>query len=138
VAGPDSPQLGIQLLRGRRWHLHLENFPLVDSYPTGFPEEVGAENAPAPEFRRRHQTALYWIAMHVAQFLDALVFGPYVEVVVGVMESLLPDVLRRALEEAGLRGVATASRLRQNAPRKAEFESLHHGRRILLLRFAYQ
>jgi hypothetical protein len=131
---PDSPQLGIQLLRGRRWHPHLENFPLVDSYQTGFAEKVGAEAAPAPQFRRRHQTALYRIAVHVAQFLDALVFGPHVEVV----ESLLPDMLRRVLEEDGLRRVATASRLRQDPPGKAEFESLHHGRRILLLRLADQ
>ena len=49
-----------------------------------------------------------------------------------------PDVLRRVVEEPGLRRVATASRLRQDPPRKAEFESPHHGRRILLLRFAYQ
>jgi hypothetical protein len=50
--------------------------------------------------------------MHVAQFLNALAFGPYVEVV----ESLLPDVLRRVLGEDSLRRVATASRLRQGAP----------------------
>ena len=47
-------------------------------------------------------------------------------------------MLRHVLEEAGLPRVTTASRLRQDAPRKAEFESLHHGRRILLLRFTYQ
>src|SRR5258706_310864 len=97
-------------------------------------EKIGAEAAPAPKFRRRHQTALHRVAVHVAQFLDALALCPNIEVV----ESLLPDMLRRVLEEAGLRRVATASRLRQDAPRKAEFESLHHGRRILLLRFANQ
>jgi hypothetical protein len=135
---PDSPQLGIQLLRGRRWHLHLENFPLVDSYSTCLAEKMGAEAAPAPKFRRLHQAALHRIAVHVAQFLNAFAFGPDVEILVGVMESLLPDVLRRVVEEAGLRRVAPASRLRQDAPRKAEFESLHHGRRILLLWFTYQ
>jgi hypothetical protein len=117
---PDSQQFGTPLSRGRGWHLHLENFPLVDSYHTGFAEEVGAKAAPAPQFRRHHQTALHRIAVHVAQFLNALAFGPDVEVV----ESLLPDVLRRVLEEDGLRRVATASRLRQDPPRKAEFESL--------------
>jgi hypothetical protein len=131
---PDSPQLGIQFLRGRRWHLHLENFPLVDSYSTCLAEKIGAEAAPAPQFRRRHQTALHRIAVHVAQFLNAFAFRPDVEIV----KSLLPDMLRRVVEEAGLRRVATASRLRQDAPRKAEFESLHHGRRILLLRFTNQ
>ena len=50
--------------------------------------------------------------MHVSQFLNALAFGPYVEVV----ESLLPDVLRRVPGEDSLRRVATASRLRQGAP----------------------
>src|SRR5258708_1607830 len=131
---PDSPRLGIQLLGSRRWHPDLENFPLVDSYSTCLAEKIGAEAAPAPKFRRLHQTALHRIAVHVAQFLHAFAFCPDVEIV----KSLLPDMLRRVVEEAGFRRVATPSRLRLDAPRKAEYESLHHGRRILLLRFAYQ
>ncbi|SRR5258708_429548 len=64
---------------------------------------VGAEGAPAPRFRRRRQAALHRIAVHAAQFLNVLVLSPYVEVVVRVTESLLPDMLRRVLEVAGLR-----------------------------------
>ena len=94
---PDSQQLGIQLLRGRRRHLHLENFPLVDSYSTCLAEKISAEAAPAPKFRRLHQTALHRIAVHVAQFLNAFAFGPDVEIV----KSLLPDMLPRVVEEAG-------------------------------------
>jgi hypothetical protein len=36
--------------------------------------------------------------MHVAQFLNAFGFRPYVEVI----ESLLPDMLRGAVEEGGM------------------------------------
>jgi len=72
--------------------------------------------------------------MQVAQFLDALALCPDIEII----EPLLPDVLRRGVEQAGLRRVASPSRLRQYAPCEAEFESLHHGSRIFLLRFADQ
>jgi hypothetical protein len=74
------------------------------------------------------------LQVQVAQFLDAFAFAPNVEIV----ESLLPEVLRRGVKETSLRGVPPPSRLRQDAPRKAEFESLHHGRRIRRLRFADQ
>ncbi len=72
--------------------------------------------------------------MHVAEFLDALVFGPYVEVV----EPLLPDMLWSVVEEDGLRRAASPSLLCQKAARKSEFKSLHHCRRSLYLRFADQ
>jgi len=72
--------------------------------------------------------------MHVAQFLDAFVLGPDVEVV----EAFLPDVLWGVVEEAGLGRVASSPRPRQDAARKAEFESLQDRRRSLLLRFADQ
>ena len=78
---PDSPQLGIQLLRGRGSDLQLENFPLVDPYSTCLAEKIGAEAAPTPKFRRLHQTALHRIAVHVTQFLDALALCPDVEIV---------------------------------------------------------
>lgn len=61
-------------------------------------------------------------------------FAPDVEIV----EPFLPDGLRRGVEETGLRRVAPPSRLRQDAPRNAEFEGLHHGGRVLLLWFADQ
>ena len=122
------------VLRGRRSNPHVEDFPLVYFYRTNFAQSVGAEAAPAPEFRGGHQAALHRIAMQVAQFLDTFVFGPHVEIV----ETFLPDVLRGVLEEAGLGRVAPSPRLRQNAARKAEFESLQHRGRSLLLRLADQ
>jgi hypothetical protein len=70
--------------------------------------------------------------MHVAEFLDAFVFGPDVEVV----KPLLPDVLRSVVEEEGLRRIASLSPLGQKAARKSKFKSLHHGRGSLYLRFA--
>src|SRR5260370_14298013 len=76
--------------RGRRSDLHLEHIPLVDSHWTGLAQEIGAETAPMPEFRRGHQTALHRISMHVAKFLDGFVLGPYVEII----EPFLPDMLR--------------------------------------------
>src|SRR5216684_2014166 len=72
--------------------------------------------------------------MHVAQFLEAFVFGPHVEVV----EAFLPDVLRGVVEQAGLGWVASSPRLSQYAARKAKFERLHYCRRSLYLRFADQ
>ena len=70
--------------------------------------------------------------MHVAQFLDALALRPDVEIV----KTLLPDMLMRRIEQHGLGGIATPSRLGQNTAGEAQFECLHNGRRILLLRFA--
>ena len=72
--------------------------------------------------------------MHVAQFLHTLARCPDVEIV----EALLPHVLRRVLEEIGLRRMAVPPPLGQDAPRKTKFQSLHHDGRILLLRFADQ
>jgi len=72
--------------------------------------------------------------VHVAEFLGALARGPNVEVV----EPFLPDVLRAMLEEIALRWVAPTALPGQYAPRKAQFERLHHHRKIFLLRFAEQ
>jgi hypothetical protein len=116
------------LLRGRRTNLHLQNFPVVEFDRTSLAKEVVAKTAPAPEFRTRDQTPLHRIAMHIAKFLDALVFGPDVEIV----KSFLPDVLRRVIDQTKLR---RSSGLRENAPRKAQFERLHHRRWILFFWF---
>jgi hypothetical protein len=42
--------------------------------------------------------------MHVAQLLDALVFGPDVEII----KAFLPDVLRSVVEQADLRGIPSS------------------------------
>jgi len=52
---------------------------------------VGAIAAPCPLIRLRHRTALHRIAMHVAQLLHALLFGPHVVVV----KAALPDLTLR-------------------------------------------
>jgi len=70
--------------------------------------------------------------MHVAEFFGAFMFGPYVEII----EPFLPDVLRDVVEEGSLGRISSSPRLRQNASRKSNFESLHHGRRSLDLRLA--
>jgi len=96
-AGQPTPR-AVALLRGRRSDFHFEDRPVVDSYRAGFAEKVGAEATPAPQFRRLDQSALYWIAMHITQFLDALFLRPNVEVI----ETFLPDVLRDGVEETDL------------------------------------
>src|SRR5580692_8418773 len=70
--------------------------------------------------------------MPVAKFLDAFVFAPNIEVV----ESLLPDMFRGVLEQTALSGIPLSSLACQHAAREADLERLHHGGRILLLRFA--
>jgi hypothetical protein len=57
--------------------------------------------------------------VHVAQFLHPLARRPDVEIV----EALLPHVLRRVLEEIGLRRMAVPALLGQDAPRKTKFQS---------------
>ena len=120
------------VLGSRRSNLHLQHFPVVDFHRTGFPKGVSSKAAPMPKFRGGHQSALHWIAVHIAQFFDAFSFRPHVEVV----EALLPDVLWSVLKQSVLRGVALPFRLFQNSPRKTEFERLHHRRWVLFLRFA--
>ena len=127
-----TPERFPLLCRGRS-DLHFQDFPPVHSHQTGFAESIGAETAPGPKLRGRHQSSRYWVAMNVAQFFDAFVFGPDVEVV----EALLPDMLREAVKNGSLRGIAP-SLLRQDASRKSKFESLHYGRRSLHLRLADQ
>src|SRR5450755_1437911 len=76
-------------LCGWRSNLHFQNLPRIHGDRPGFAERAGAETAPAPKLRRLNQSALHWIPMHVAKFLDPLAFAPNIEIV----ESLLPDVL---------------------------------------------
>jgi hypothetical protein len=72
--------------------------------------------------------------MHIAQLLDAFSLRPHVEII----KALLADMLRGVIEQAALFRTAFPSRNRQNSPREAEFERLHHRRGCLLLRFADQ
>ena len=60
----------------------------IDEYRAGFPISVVTEAAPGPLTGFEHKTAYDRVAMHVAQLLDALPFGPHGEVV----EASLPDV----------------------------------------------
>ena len=69
--------------------------------------------------------------MHIAQLLDAFPFRPDIEIV----KPLLPDVSRGIAEQTALRRLTFPLLPRQDASRKAQFQGLHHGRRILLLRF---
>ena len=55
-----------------------------------------------------------------------------------VVETLLPDVLRSALEEFGLGGVAPTTHLDQDASRKSQLQSLHDSGGSAFLRFADQ
>jgi hypothetical protein len=72
--------------------------------------------------------------MHVPQLLDAFALRPDVEVV----EPLLPDVLRNAIEKPGLRRIAFPFLLGQHSPRKSNFDRLNHSGWIFQLRFADQ
>src|SRR5271155_1328714 len=126
--------LVILILGSPRSNLHLQYFPVVDFDRAGFPKGVRSKTAPLPKLRRGNQSALHWITMHVTQFFGAFVFRPNIEIV----EAFLPDVLRRVVEETVLLRIALPFRLCQHSPRKAEFERLHHNRRVLLLRFADQ
>src|SRR6266853_541326 len=76
------------VLRRRRSNFHLQHFPLVHSHRSSFTEGISSKAAPSPKFRGRRQSALYRIATHVAQFLDACAFRPHVEIIVRVTESL--------------------------------------------------
>jgi hypothetical protein len=133
-SGPPTADTLRRKLGDWRPNLHLQHFPIIGFDGTGLAQEVGAETAPAPEFRRGHQAALHRISMHVTKFFDAFVFGPHIEIV----EPFLPDVLREVVEQNSLGWIPSTPRLRQNASRKSELKSLHHGRRGLDLRFADQ
>ena len=69
-----------------RWPQHFQS---IHFHRPGFAQSIGSKAPPAPEFGRPHLSALHRIAMHVAQFFNAFVFGPHVEVV----KAFLPDVL---------------------------------------------
>jgi hypothetical protein len=94
-------------------------------------EGVEAEAAPAPLLRALHQSARDRIAMHVAQFLDALLLGPNVEVV----EARLPEALGDGVwEKSHLQIFPTPLPL--YPPRDALLQCLDHGRKIIALGFA--
>ena len=108
-------------LRSYATALELSSHWLTATGPD-FSKEIGAEAAPAPQIRRRHQSALYGIAVHIAEFLHPLARRPEVEIV----ESFLPDVLWRMIEEIGLRPMAAPAVLGKNAPvRSAASPRLH-------------
>src|SRR5208283_4598504 len=125
---------GLYLLMGMtrfssKWILsHSTWYKFRRSRQASFPQSVRSKAVPLPKLWGRHQSARHWIAMHVAQFLDALPLCPYIEIV----EALLPDVLRSVVEQTVLRRIAFPFRLRQHSPRKTELERLHHGQRVLL------
>src|SRR4051812_19437512 len=88
----------------------------VNRHQSGLSEGVMTEAAPAPLRGFFDQTTLHRIAVHVAQFLDALLRRPYIEVI----EAGLPESFGwRVGEESALRELA--------APRA------HHSSRNTLL-----
>lgn len=112
-------------------HLHLEYFPAVDLHWAHFSVCIGTKAAPAPLLGFEDQSTLDRVTMHVAQFLDALVLRPYVEVV----KTALPYVSWFCCRpQSGL--VAAAARGAQHAACETKLQGLHHGGRRPALRFA--
>src|SRR5437870_1397219 len=97
----------------------------VNRHQSGLLEGVMTEAAPAPLRGFFDQTALHWIAVHVAQLLGEFLRRPYVEVI----ETGLPESFRRrVVEESGLRDLATE---RTHHPaRNTLLQSFDHGREI--------
>ncbi len=95
------------------------------------PKFITSVAAPAPLFRRLHQSALYRIAMDVSQLFDSLVLRPNVEII----EARLPDGHRFARR--------SLCRMALPAPwhrslRESLFHTLHRGRRRSYLRLAHE
>ena len=67
-------------------YLHHRFRPLIDFHFSCFLKGVGAITAPMPLFRFEDKSALYWVAVHVAEFLDAFALAADVE----VREAMLP------------------------------------------------
>ena len=89
--------------------------------------KVETITAPAPLFRRFHESSFHRIAMHVPQLLYALLRGPHVEVV----EAGLPEcsALRLPGKQTGLARVSPFA-FRQQGSRRALLQYLHHGGRV--------
>jgi len=116
--------------RCRRSNAHLHNFSVVHPHFPLLPIQLIPKAAPWPLFRFIHQTSRHWIAMHVAQLFDALMFGSNVEVV----KSRLPNVSRTSGRERTL----TARQQPQDPLRVNLLHDLHRFGRIAFLRFAHQ
>ena len=63
--------------------------PLIDEHRPALSIHVGTKAAPCPLLWFCDQSALHWVAVHVAQLFDALLLVPYVEAV----EAALPNVV---------------------------------------------
>ncbi len=92
------PGLGVIDYLSRTFKLRL-SFAAVPC-PFGFnlhcpfyAQQVVTEAGPLPALRLFHQTALYRVAVHVAQLLDMLSVGQHVEVMVTTLPELLAPVL---------------------------------------------
>jgi hypothetical protein len=57
--------------------------PLLElhAHQSSLPVKVGTKTTPLPMFRLVHQSALHRVPVHVAQFLNVLMFRPHVEIV---------------------------------------------------------
>jgi hypothetical protein len=88
-----------KLLHGTRFDLQRPLL-IVHSHQTTLTARVGAKAAPLPLAGLDHQSALHWVAVHVAQLFDALPFAINIEVV----EALLPNRVESRIPECGLGG----------------------------------
>jgi hypothetical protein len=94
------------------------------------------EAAPRPLSWFEDESTLHWIAVHLAEFLDPLLFREYNEVV----EARLPDASlgQSCAPQAALARVDARTKLSQKASGESLFKGLHHERRMAALRFAEQ
>src|SRR5208282_1897329 len=97
--------------------------------------KMEAITAPAPILRRRGQTTLHRIAVHIPQFLYSLLLRPNVEVI----EAGLPEwhAHRNLAKQLGLAWIARFS-FRQQGTSRALLQYLRHRRRSSDLRLAQQ
>ena len=110
---------------------HMQNITIIDPHQTGFAKGITSKAAPAPLFRRLHQSALYRIAMHVAQLFDSLVLRPNVEII----EARLPDGHRFTRRSLGWMALPAPW---YHSLRESLFHTLHRGRRSSHLRLAHE
>src|SRR5690242_838864 len=125
----------LPLFRLRRFrHTQYQGPLFIHSHQACLTIGIGAIAAPCPLIRLRNQAALYWIAMHVAQFLHALLLRPRVVVVKAAVPDLTllkrigPELARSYLRaEPG-----------QYLVRKALFQDFHHYRGIASIRLGHE